>query len=34
MDDSAIMSDEIIEEAVAINLNENTANCKMQNFYI
>ena len=34
MDDSAIMCDEISEETVPINLNENKANCKMQNFYI
>ena len=34
MDDSAIMYDEIIEETVPMNLNENKANCKTQNFYI
>ena len=34
MDNSEIMYDEIIEETVPINLNENKANCKTQNFYI
>ena len=34
MDDSSIICDEIIEEAVPINLNENKANCKTQNFCI
>ena len=34
IDDSAIMCNEIIEEIVPINLKDNKANCKMQNFYI
>ena len=34
MVDSMIMCDEVIEETVPTNLNENKANCKMQNFYI
>ena len=40
MNDSAIMSDEVIEsydketKAVAINFNEKKAICKIQNFYI
>ena len=40
MDDSAIMSDELVEsydketKAVATNFNEKKAICKIQNFYI
>ena len=34
MDDSVIMCDEIIEEAVPANFNEMKATCKMHNFYI
>ena len=34
MDDSAIMRDKLLEETVPTNLNENKANCKMQNFHI
>ena len=40
MDDSAIMSDEVVEsydketKAVATNFNEKKAICKIQNFYI
>ena len=34
MDELAIMCDEILEETVPIDLNENKANCKTQNFYI
>ena len=34
MDDSAIMSDEIMKETVPTNFNEKKATCKTENFYI
>ena len=34
MDDSAIMSDEVIYAYDKTNFNEKKATCKMQNFYI